>query len=80
MIIPALLFIIFLIIYSTLIVMLWWHLKEYMTSHDPYSWATKLFFVFIGIFMLISIFLFFTVPWNVLLSSLGDLFYVSTKY
>lgn len=78
MIIPILFFIIFLIAYGAVVVMLWWHLKEYLISHDPYSWVNKLFFIVIAIFMIISMFLFFIVPWGELLSSAGDLFYVPT--
>jgi hypothetical protein len=79
-IIPAIFFLIFLAVYIAIVGMVFWHLKEYASPHDPYAWVSLAFLIAIGIFLLISIALFFSVDWGTLLSSLGNIFYVPTRY
>lgn len=81
-IIPAIFFLIFLAIYITIVGMVGWHLKEYVSPHDPYRWVSLIFLIAIGIFLLLSVALFFSVDWETLLEpiSLGKIFYVPTRY
>lgn len=80
MIIPAVFFLIFLAIYVAIVGMVGWHLKAYASPHDPYAWVSLTFLIAIGIFLLLSVILFFSVDWETLLSSLGNIFYVPTRY
>ncbi|MBI5742358.1 MAG: hypothetical protein HZA25_00785 [Candidatus Niyogibacteria bacterium] len=79
-IIPAIFFLIFLAAYIAITAIVFGHLKEYASPHDPYRWVSLTFLIAIGIFLLISIILFFSVDWETLLSSLGNIFYVPTRY
>ena len=79
-IVPLIFFLIFLAIYIMIIGMIGWHLKKYVSPHDPYAWVSLTFLITIGIFLLTSVSLFFSVDWETLLSSLGDIFYVPTRY
>lgn len=80
MLIPLILFSIFLTICLVFLGIVWWHVKKYVVSHDPYNWVTLSFFAAIGFFFLVSIFLFLRVPWDELFAALNENFYVPTRY
>ena len=80
MIIPFIFFVIFIIIYVALLLVISWHIKKYAASEDKYSWVNKAFFICIILFLLITIVIFFMVPWEDILSTLNQGSYVPTKY
>ena len=64
MIIPLIIYILFLIFYILFIAAIFWHIKEYILAQDKYRWITDIFLGVIAIFVIISALLFFLTPWN----------------
>jgi len=64
MVIPLIIFLLFLIAYVLFVVAILWHLSEYVMPGDKYRWMTNIFLASIIIFIVISIVLFFTIPWS----------------
>lgn len=68
MLIPLIIFILFLSAYILFVVAVLWHLREYILRDDKYRWVTNAFLAIIVIFIIISIVMFFVVPWSEIIS------------
>lgn len=68
MLIPLIIFILFLSAYILFVIAVLWHLKEYVLREDKYRWVTNAFLAAILVFIAISIVMFFIVPWSNLFS------------
>ncbi|MEK7122095.1 MAG: hypothetical protein AAB807_00810 [Patescibacteria group bacterium] len=64
MIIPLIVYILFLISYILFIAAIFWHFKEYIPPQDKYRWITNIFLGAIAAFLIISALLFFLTPWD----------------
>lgn len=64
MIIPLIIYSLFILAYVAFIAVIIWHLKEYMLPGDSRNWITNIFLVIIAIFIIMSTVLFFMVPWD----------------
>ncbi|MBI5045606.1 MAG: hypothetical protein HZC14_01200 [Candidatus Niyogibacteria bacterium] len=64
MIIPLIIYSLFILSYVAFVAIILWHLKEYVLPDDKRNLITKVFLGTIAIFIIISAALFFTVPWD----------------
>lgn len=64
MIIPLIVYILFLISYILFIAAIFWHIEKYIPPQDKYRWITNIFLGAVAAFLIISALLFFLTPWN----------------
>lgn len=64
MIVPLIVYILFLIFYILFIAAIFWQAEKYVLPQDKYRWVTNIFLGTIAAFIIISALLFFLTPWN----------------
>lgn len=64
MIIPLIVYVLFLIFYTLFIAAIFWQIKKYVPPQDKYRWVTNIFLGAIAAFIIISALLFFLTPWD----------------
>lgn len=68
MLIVFLVYLIFLLIYSSFVTMALWHIKKYALPDDASRWVIRIFVVGAASMVVVSMILFFLIPWNNLIS------------
>jgi hypothetical protein len=64
MIVVLIIYIIFLICYLFFIWTILWHSKKYIPPNDASMWVIKMFIIGSALLIIISLILFFMVPWD----------------
>ena len=59
-------FIIFLLVWASVVFAIYWQVNRYLPAHDTSVWTLRFFFIGGAVLVVASFVLFFLVPWDIL--------------